>query len=57
MRPSVILGIGSLVLGLVAWRASRWIRAAGQSGDPAEALDLLETNRKFYDELWSERGW
>jgi SAM-dependent methyltransferase len=53
-RPAVILGIASLLVGLVAWRTSRWLRAARRTGDPAESLDLLETNRKFYDELWSE---
>ncbi len=52
-RPSVVVGIASIVVGLVAWRTARWFRAARLPGEPAESLDLLETNRKFYDELWS----
>jgi len=53
-RRAVFLAGGAFLVGLVAWRTSRWIRAAGRVGEPAESIDLLEANRKFYDELWSE---
>lgn len=53
-RPAFIFGIASVLVGVVAWRTSRWFRAARRNGDPAESLDLLEANRRFYDELWSE---
>ena len=52
--PATVLGIASVLVGLLSWRTALWFRAVRAHGEPAEALDLLEANRKFYDELWNE---